>query len=55
MNHDPVGAVIHPPFVRVACDIYASGADVAATILVVPKRRWELKHVDVAVFVNVIE
>src|SRR5262249_58958843 len=36
-------------------DIYASGADLAATILVMPERRWELKHIDVAVLVNVIE
>src|SRR5262249_36929405 len=55
MNHNPVGPVVHPPFVWVARDIYASGADVAATILVMPERRWELKHIDVAVLVNVIE
>src|SRR5215813_10285881 len=55
MNHDSVGAVVHPALVRVAGYIDASSTDVATTILIVPERRWKLKHIDVAVFVNIIE
>src|SRR5215475_7015626 len=55
MNHNPIGTVVHPAFVWVARDIYAPSADVAATILVMPERRWKFEHIDVAVFVYVIE
>ena len=55
MDHDSIGAVIHPAFVGILGDIDAAGTDVAATVLVMPERCWELEHVDIAVFVDVIE
>src|SRR5437870_13756223 len=55
MDHNPVGAVINPTFVGVARDVDASRTDIAAAVLVMPERRRELEHVDVAVFVHVVE
>src|ERR1051325_2792946 len=53
VDHDAVGAVIHPTLVGVFGDVDAAGADVASAVVLVPFRRWEFEDVDVAVALNV--
>src|SRR5258705_12223476 len=55
MDHNPIGAVINPTFVGVAGDIDASRTDIASSVFVMPERRRELEHVDIVVFVHVVE
>src|ERR1700752_1955331 len=55
MDHNPIGAVITPSFVGLAGDIDASRTDIAAAVFIMPERRRELEHVDIAVFVHVVE
>ena len=46
VDHDAVGAAIDPALVRIADDVVAAGADIAAAVLAVPLRRREFGDVD---------
>src|SRR5689334_21917052 len=55
VDHHAVRSVIHPTLVGIARDIDTARADITAAVLVVPKRRWEFEHVDIAIFVDIFE
>src|SRR5258706_5534776 len=54
VDHDTVGAVIDPAFVRVARNINATRSDVTATVFIMPLGGGKLEHVDIALFIDVI-
>src|SRR5262245_30520322 len=55
MDHDPVRTVIYPTFVGIAGNIHAPGANITAAVFVMPERRRELEHVDIAILIDVVE
>src|SRR5439155_13160754 len=55
VDHHPVGAAIDPALVRVAGDVEAAGADVAAAVAGVPDRRRKAGDVDLVASHDVLE
>src|SRR5690242_20454376 len=55
VDHHAVRPVIDPTLVGIARNVDTARADITAAVLVMPKRRWEFEHVDIAVFVDVVE
>ena len=55
VDHHPVGAAIDPALVRVAGDVEAAGADVAAAVAGVPDRHREAGDVDFVAAHDVLE